>query len=208
MLSAHVGTVVGFYLTAALPALLTAAMLFLTPMSFLVSTTRNARTLTDALALALGLIVCPLLVYAGIGLDLMWTGIIAGTAAYGVHRLRGGLAMSGFEGLWGYFVLMLVGFLPCDVWRMLGVAVARGLDEESEMLIWVRAVATAVLAGVIAKIVFFPPGSLAGVPLSVRLAAIGCGLCGVLAGAAVGVRRRRHRRGGADRGRLSAGALK
>jgi Branched-chain amino acid transport protein (AzlD) len=83
--------------------------------------------------------------------------------------------MNGFGGLWGYFVLILVGFLPCDLWRMLGVAVARGLDEESEMLIWVRAVATAVLAGVIAKLVFFPPGSLAGVPLSARLAAIACG---------------------------------
>ena len=91
MLSAHVGTFVGFYLTAALPALLTAALLFLTPMSFLVSTTRNAQTLTDALALAFGLIVCPLLVYAGIGLDLLWTGIIAGTAAYGIRRLRGAL---------------------------------------------------------------------------------------------------------------------
>ena len=37
------------------------------------------------------------------------------------------------------------------------------------MLVWVRAVATAVLAGVIAKIIFFPPGALAAVPLSVRL---------------------------------------
>jgi hypothetical protein len=64
-------------------------LLFLTPMSFLVSTARNARSLTDRLALALGLIICPLLVYAEIGLDLMWTGIMAGTVAYGVHRLRG-----------------------------------------------------------------------------------------------------------------------
>jgi predicted branched-subunit amino acid permease len=89
MLSAQIGTLIGFYLTASLPALLTAALLFLTPMSFLVSTTRNARTLADAVALVLGLIVCPLLVYADIGLDLMWTGLIAGTAAYGVQRLRG-----------------------------------------------------------------------------------------------------------------------
>jgi hypothetical protein len=66
-------------------------MLFLTPMSFLISTARNARSLADRLALALGLIILPLLVYADIGLDLMWTGIIAGTAAYGVHRLRGHL---------------------------------------------------------------------------------------------------------------------
>ena len=83
--------------------------------------------------------------------------------------------MSGYEGLWGYLVLVLVGFLPCDVWRLLGIMLGRGIDEESELLVWVRAVATAVLAGVIAKIIFFAPGSLAAIPLSVRLAAIGCG---------------------------------
>jgi predicted branched-subunit amino acid permease len=91
ILSAQVGCVVGYYLTASLPPLLTAATLFLTPMSFLVSTARNARALADRLALALGLIICPLLVYADIGLDLMWTGLFAGTAAYGIHRLRGRL---------------------------------------------------------------------------------------------------------------------
>lgn len=88
MLSGQVGCVIGYWLTASLPPLLTAALLFLTPMSFLVSTARNARALADRLALALGLIILPLLVYAGIGLDLLWTGLIAGTAAYGVHRLR------------------------------------------------------------------------------------------------------------------------
>jgi predicted branched-subunit amino acid permease len=89
MLSAHVGTLIGFYLTGALPILLTAAMLFLTPMSFLVSTARNARSLSDRLALALGLLISPILTYWGFGLDLMWSGIIGGTIAYGVHRLRG-----------------------------------------------------------------------------------------------------------------------
>lgn len=101
--------------------------------------------------------------------------------------------MSGYEGLWGYLVLVLVGFLPSDVWRLLGVMVGRGIDEESELLVWVRAVATAVLAGVIAKIVFFSPGALATIPLSVRLVAIGCGFLAfllvrrsVFAGLAVG----------------------
>lgn len=89
MMWAHVGCVIGYYLTASLPPLLTAAMLFLTPMSFLVSTARNARSLADRLALVLGLIICPSLVYAGIGLDLLWTGIAGGTIAYGIHRLRG-----------------------------------------------------------------------------------------------------------------------
>jgi predicted branched-subunit amino acid permease len=88
MLSGHVGSVIGFYLAASLPVLLTAGLLFLTPMSFLVSTARNARTLVDRLALALGLVLGPLLAYYQIGLDLMWTGIVAGSVAYGVHRVR------------------------------------------------------------------------------------------------------------------------
>jgi hypothetical protein len=88
--------------------------------------------------------------------------------------------MSGYEGLWGYVVLVLVGFLPSDIWRLLGVMIGRGIDEESELLVWVRSVATAVLAGVIAKIIFFAPGSLAAMPLSVRLAAIGCGFLAFL----------------------------
>lgn len=88
--------------------------------------------------------------------------------------------MNGYEGLWGYVVLLMVGFLPSDIWRLLGVLISRGIDEESELLVWVRAVATAVLAGVIAKILFFPPGALATMPLSIRLAAIGCGFAAFL----------------------------
>jgi hypothetical protein len=81
----------GFYLAAFLPALLTAGLLFLTPMSFLVSTARNARLLVDRLALAFGLMLGPLLTYEQVGLDVMWTGIIGGSCAYGIHRLRGAL---------------------------------------------------------------------------------------------------------------------
>ena len=40
-------------------------------------------------ALAFGLIVSSLLVHFRIEFDLLWTGLIAGSAAYGVHRLRG-----------------------------------------------------------------------------------------------------------------------
>ena len=101
--------------------------------------------------------------------------------------------MSATSELWPYLVLVLVGFLPTEVWRMLGLVAARGIDEESELLIWVRAVAVAVLAGVIAKLVVLPPGALAAVPLAVRLAAIAAGFAAfllvrrsVLAGVAVG----------------------
>jgi hypothetical protein len=67
-----------------------------------------------------------------------------------------------------YILLLLVGFLPNEVWRMLGLVFGHGIDEESELFSWARAVATAVLAGVIAKILLFPPGALAIVPLVVR----------------------------------------
>jgi len=89
MLWGHVGTVIGFYLAASLPAILTAVLLFLTPMSFLLSTAQSSTTLVNRLALAFGLVVSPLLTTFEVGLDLMWTGLIAGSAAYAVHRLRG-----------------------------------------------------------------------------------------------------------------------
>ena len=79
---------VGFYLAAKLPPLLAGALLFLTPLSFLISTTRNAHMLVDRLALVLGLILGPILSALDVGLDIMWTGIVGGTAAYAVHRLR------------------------------------------------------------------------------------------------------------------------
>lgn len=79
---------VGYYLAAGLPVLLAATLLFLTPMSFLISTANNARMMVDRLAFGLGLVLGPLLTYFAVGLDLMWTGLIGGTLAYLVHRFR------------------------------------------------------------------------------------------------------------------------
>jgi hypothetical protein len=75
-----------------------------------------------------------------------------------------------------YAMLILVGFLPNEVWRMLGIVLARGLDEDSEVIVFARAVATAILTGVVGKLVIFAPGALATVPLSVRLGATALGL--------------------------------
>ncbi len=57
---------------------------------------------------------------------------------------------------------------------------ARGLNEESEVVVWSRAVATAILAGVIAKLIVFPPGALTAIPLAVRVGAAVCGFVGFL----------------------------
>jgi hypothetical protein len=70
-----------------------------------------------------------------------------------------------------YLALVLVGFLPNEVWRWLGLLFSRGLDEEAEFVVWVKAVATAILAAVVAQLIFTPPGALAAVPLAVRLGA-------------------------------------
>jgi hypothetical protein len=82
--------------------------------------------------------------------------------------------------LWPYLLLVLLGYLPNEFWRALGLILARGLDEDSEIVLWARALATAVLAGVIAKLIVFPPGALTAIPLAVRVGAAVCGFIAFL----------------------------
>jgi predicted branched-subunit amino acid permease len=79
-------TLLGFHLARVLPPTLVAALLFLTPISFLTSLTRNNRLLSDRVAFVAGLVLGPLLVFYEVRLDLLWTGLIGGTAAYLIHR--------------------------------------------------------------------------------------------------------------------------
>jgi len=89
--------------------------------------------------------------------------------------------MSAVGELGPYLALVLVGFLPNEVWRVLGLVLARGLNEDSEIVVWSRAVATAILAGVIAKLILFPSGGLADIPLAVRVGAAVAGFAAFLA---------------------------
>ncbi|WP_295850509.1 AzlD domain-containing protein [Tardiphaga sp.] len=85
--------------------------------------------------------------------------------------------MSEFIGDWhSLIVLLLAGFLPNEVWRWLGLWLGGGVDEQSELLVWVRAVATAILAGVIAQILVVPPGALASIPPELRYGAVAVGV--------------------------------
>ena len=83
--------------------------------------------------------------------------------------------------LWPYLLLILAGYLPNEMWRALGLVLARGLNEDSEIVVWSRGVATAILAGVIAKLILFSAGALAGIPLTVRVGAAVCGFLAFLA---------------------------
>jgi branched-subunit amino acid transport protein len=84
-----------------------------------------------------------------------------------------GTVMSDFLGDWhALLLLLLAGVIPNQIWRMLGLWLGSGLDEGSDLLVWVKAVATAILAGVIAQILVQPPGALASVPDFLRYVAL------------------------------------
>ena len=157
-------TAVGYYMQSLLPALFGAAAMFITPISFLVSTARNARA-----AAGQGCARARPRHRSGAGLQPgavrsavdrrhrrhagLWRCI-----ACSARRKRGRHEPSPIE---PYLVLILVGFLPSEVWRWLGIVLGRGLDENSEIILWVRGVATALIAAVVARIVLIPPGALA-----------------------------------------------
>ena len=77
-----------------------------------------------------------------------------------------------FDGLWPYIFIAIAGWLATDLWRWAGVLAGNRIDENSEVLNWVRAVATALVAAVIAKLIFFPTGTLETSPLWLRLGAV------------------------------------
>ncbi len=76
---------------------------------------------------------------------------------------------------WPYVMILVAGWIATDLWRWLGVIAAGRIRDDSEILLWVRAVATALVAGVIARLVLFPVGALAEAPLWLRLAAMATG---------------------------------
>src|ERR1700710_1101809 len=77
-------TAIGYGLAANLPPLLGAAILLLTPLAFLLSTARNCRQLSDILALALGLALFPFASMLQTGVDILISGVSAGSISYGV----------------------------------------------------------------------------------------------------------------------------
>ena len=74
-----------------------------------------------------------------------------------------------------YLALLLLGFLPSEIWRMASLFFARRIDEDSEAFLFVRSVANVLLVGVVTKIVLLPKGDLAYVPVAARLGAIAVG---------------------------------
>ncbi len=82
----------------------------------------------------------------------------------------------GWAGDFGpYLFILLAGTLMTDIWRWLGVLAGNRLRDDSEALNWVKAVATALIAGVIGNLILFPSGALASAPVALRVVAAALG---------------------------------
>ena len=76
---------------------------------------------------------------------------------------------------WPYLFILIGGWLATDFWRFLGVYLGGRVSEDSDILVLVRCVATALVAAVIASLVVFPSGALAATPLLLRVGAVATG---------------------------------
>lgn len=81
---------------------------------------------------------------------------------------------------WPWLYVTLAGVVANGMWRALGVVIGDRLDEESEFMAIVRAVATGLVAAVIGNLVVFPVGALAGTPLALRAGALAVGFAAYL----------------------------
>lgn len=81
--------VAGHVAAGAVPPVLSAGLMFLTPLYFLLSTLAAARERMDLMAIGIGLALGPAFFVLSPGFDLLLTGLIGGTLAYGADRWLG-----------------------------------------------------------------------------------------------------------------------
>ena len=72
---------------------------------------------------------------------------------------------------WPFAFILIAGWVATDMWRWLGVLLGNRIEETAEILVYVRAVATALVAAVIAQLILFPSGALAETSTQLRIVA-------------------------------------
>jgi len=82
VLVSSLGAIVGFLLASKLPALLAAALLFMTPLYFLLGMLISTRSVVSLAPILLGLVLGPIFHLLTPDLDLVLTGLAGGTAAF------------------------------------------------------------------------------------------------------------------------------
>lgn len=81
---------------------------------------------------------------------------------------------------WPFFFILVAGWLATDAWRYLGVYLGGRIRDDSEMLVLVRAIATALVAAVIGNLILFPSGELASTSAALRIGAACAGFIAYL----------------------------
>jgi Branched-chain amino acid transport protein (AzlD) len=82
---------------------------------------------------------------------------------------------------WPFLFILIAGWLATDIWRFLGVYLGGRISDDSEILVLVRAVATALVAAVIGNLIVCPSGELAHATLALRAGAGASGFAAYLA---------------------------
>lgn len=78
--------------------------------------------------------------------------------------------------------LLFIAVVVHEPWRWAGLVIGRAIDVESELFQWVRAVATALVSGLVMRLILFPAGELAHLPAWLRIGAFAAGIAGFYAG--------------------------
>lgn len=73
-------------------------------------------------------------------------------------------------------IIVVIAAVAHEPWRWLGLYIGRDLDIDGELFRWVKAVATAMVAGLVMRLLVFPAGALAALPLSLRAVAFAAGI--------------------------------
>jgi hypothetical protein len=92
--------------------------------------------------------------------------------------------------------IFVAGFAATAMWRFAGFVLSGSITEDGWVIALAKAISTALVAGLISRIIVFPPGALAEVSMLVRLGAFGTGVAifflarrhmgaGILAGTAM-----------------------
>jgi branched-subunit amino acid transport protein len=76
---------------------------------------------------------------------------------------------------WPYLFILIAGWAATYPWRALGVYLGGRIREDAEILVLVRAIATALVAAVIGNLVCFPSGAAAETTLGLRMLAAAAG---------------------------------
>lgn len=76
----------------------------------------------------------------------------------------------------GLAIILAIALFVHEPWRWLGLYLGNALPTGSEVFVVVKTMATALVAGLVMRLILFPAGALADVGLAVRLFASACGV--------------------------------